>query len=147
MKLCALLPLCIWFLSATYWWRYAVLSPIILYTYQIWELFRNSSNEVDRYELIKSIPAIFILVGVLLFLSKIIKYQSKLLDLHQEVNGEIELLLSQMEHSNSSLTDKKKELEALQGTRVTKETAQEHMQSLLALREALLREMEKQNPD
>jgi hypothetical protein len=146
MKLCVLLPLCIWFLSATYWWRYAVLSPIILYTYQIWELFQNSSNEVDRYELIKSIPAILILVGVLLFLSKTLKYQSKILDLHQEVKGEIELLLSQMEHSNSSLNQKKREFGVLQGTKVTAETAQEHVRSLLALREALLAEVENRKP-
>jgi hypothetical protein len=143
LKIMVLIPLCIWYITCQSWWKYAILSPIILYAFQIWEIFQDSTI-LDAYGNIRAFPSVFVVVVVVVSLSIAVQYRSKILDLHQGIKLEIETLLGQMEEANSPFADQKKTFKELQKTKVTKETAQEHLQSLLALREVLLAEIEQQ---
>ena len=96
LKICILIPLCIWFVTSNQWWRYAILSPIILFAYQLWGAYQNETLEVDNYEYIKALPVILLLVVVLLVISKGIKYQAKTADIYETLTVEIDQLSSQM---------------------------------------------------
>jgi hypothetical protein len=141
IKVVVLIPLCIWYVTCQNWWKYAILSPIILYAFQIWEAFQDR-EALDAYGNIRAFPAVFVVVVVVVSLSIAVQYRSKILDLHDGIKLEIEALLGQMEEVNSPLADQKKTFVELQKTKVTKETAQEHLQALIKLRQDLLRELE-----
>lgn len=101
LKLCILIPLCIWFVLSTNWWKLAILSPIIVYTYQLWEALQ-SKNLADQVSFIKAAPFVLIVVILLLFISNRVRYQSKILDIHEELTNEIEELFNQLNIEKSN---------------------------------------------
>ena len=100
-KLCTLVPLCIWFMTCGHWWRYAILSPIVLFTYQLWGANQNFSLEIDNYEYIRALPMILILVLVLILISKDVQYQAKIIDIYENLSAEIEVLLNKLNTEKS----------------------------------------------
>ncbi|MEH6680115.1 MAG: hypothetical protein V7724_06175 [Sediminicola sp.] len=140
-KIMTLIPLCIWYVTCHHWWKYAILSPIILYAFQIWEAFQDN-DILDAYGNIRAFPAVFVVVSLVVSLSIAVRYRSKILDFHQDIKLEIEALLGKMEGSNNILAHQQKTFRELQDTKVDTENAQNHLQSLLKLREELLRELD-----
>ncbi len=59
-KLIIIAPLLIWFLSTYYWWKYAIIIPILMYSYQFWEAFQDVDN-LDAFGNINTI-SIFIII-------------------------------------------------------------------------------------
>ncbi|MEJ1221991.1 hypothetical protein [Sediminicola sp. 1XM1-17] len=139
-KIFALLPLMIWFISSRTWWRHAILIPIILFTYQIWEILNLTSNQVDQYELLKAAPAILFIVALVLYISNRIKYQYKMIDIYQDIVSEIDVLLENISRENTELTNKKKELDSIRSNN-NMESLDEKKASLIKLKEALIDEM------
>lgn len=142
LKLCVLIPLMVWFISCANWWRYSLLVPIILYTYQIWELFQNpSSIKVDQFELIKALPAILFVVGILYIFSHLIKYRYKIYELYLDLTQEINDLVNQLGSTNNMVIEKKVILDQLKDTTISEVTATERMEALLKLKESLISEL------
>ncbi|MEB8329184.1 hypothetical protein OO009_07435 [Flavobacteriaceae bacterium KMM 6897] len=144
LKLCVLLPLMIWFISCKNWWRYSILVPVILTTYQLWELVQNpTSTKADQFELLMALPAILFIVGLLLFSSYFINYRYKIFDVYLDITNEINDIVGQLSSSNEIVIEKKAVLDQLKESRVSEVTAAERMDALLKLKESLIAELDK----
>lgn len=89
-KLGLIILMSIWFYTSKNWWRFAILSPIILYTYQLWEATQDVQH-LDAYGNLKAFPAIFTIVIFLVLLSNVFKYKYRLLDIHDRILQELEI--------------------------------------------------------
>lgn len=94
-KLIVIIFLSLWFITCPFWWRYAILSPLIIYSYQFWEAFQNVSS-LDAYSNIKILPLVLLNVLLVLLISKRIMYKAKFLTLYESILGEIEEILEQL---------------------------------------------------
>ncbi|MBT8322761.1 MAG: hypothetical protein KJO94_04715 [Eudoraea sp.] len=104
LKIMILVPLVIWYLNANFWWRYALLSPIILYMYQFWESFQDI-NSLDAYGNIKVFPLVFLSVLLVLALSRVVRQQSQTLDTYEEISMEIDRLIKKLGKERSGVGD------------------------------------------
>ncbi|MGB5359459.1 MAG: hypothetical protein WBN27_05895, partial [Eudoraea sp.] len=101
-KLIILIPLVLWFITCQQWWKYAILSPIILYSYQFWEATQDVSL-LDAAGNIKAFPAIFCVVLLLFLISKAIKYRVEILIMYDHLAEEIEDLLKNTDFNTNSV--------------------------------------------
>jgi hypothetical protein len=61
-KIIPLLLLFIWFFTCRHWWYHALLVPIVMYAYQIFNLLKVDTTNVDESQLIYLIPLMAIIV-------------------------------------------------------------------------------------
>lgn len=91
-KLSLLLVFTIWFITTNYWWRIAIFSPILIYAYQIVEVFYGI-KEIESYGNAKVFPAVFLISIFILLISRTIKLRTKMMDyidlFQSEMNREI----------------------------------------------------------
>ncbi len=102
-KICIIIPLCIWFVTCEHWWRHTILSPIILFTYQLWSAYQNVTSEIDNYEYFKALPTILLLVVALFYISKKVKYKIHILEYYENLSFEIEELLKKLNTIESNI--------------------------------------------
>jgi hypothetical protein len=100
-KICIIIPLCIWFVTCEHWWRHGILSPIILFTYQLWSAYQNVTSEIDNYEYVRAMPTILILLVALTYISKKVKYKVRILEYYENLSHEIEDLLKKINTEES----------------------------------------------
>lgn len=139
--LCLTIPLCIWFLTERNWWRFAIFSPIILSAYQIWEVLYMNSKAVDESEYMKSIPFILVILLTLLILSYITRFKYQIVDIYEEISQEIEELLKWSDLTGNKLQDKKTKLSMLKHRFRCDNSINDHLESLLKLKEELIIEI------
>ena len=137
MKLAFLIPLCVWFVTSRYWWRFAIFSPIILCTYQVWALYQNTSEQLDEYEYIKAFPTTCLLILFLLLLSHVVKYESRILDIYDGITKEIEVLIRKTANTNTDLSTIKNDFNSIKQQHITEETAKTHLKELQKIKEKL----------
>jgi hypothetical protein len=92
MVLCALGL--IWFATCRYWWRWAILSPVLFYLYQFWELFQ-SINDIDSTGNLKVLPLALFMAIVVAVLWKLIRSISITRDYRQLLKLELDRNLEQ----------------------------------------------------
>ncbi len=141
LKLCVLIPLCIWFITSEDWWKYAMLSPIIVFTYQLWEAVQDT-DLADEISFGKAIPWVLLLVGLLFYISNKIKDQSKILDIYEEISNEIEQLVMQLEGADNSNNKIKNHFVIIKNN-ISESKAREHLDQLIQLKIELEREHNK----
>lgn len=138
-KICILIPLIIWFITSQNWWRYAILSPIILTIYQLWEAVQPSI-QTDNISFIQALPLIIIIVVFLLLISKTVKYQSKILDIYNVVSEEIEQLLQKVDDT-PGVPKNKQILDYLKHKNNKEKNEKLKITSLIKIREELLMQL------
>lgn len=105
MRLFILIPCVIWFLTSSNWWRYALLSPITISMYQLWEICKPSHNyQVDEVSLFYIFPAILVLTGFLVQLAKKINYFDRVELLKGTIKNSIDVILAKIEYKNELLS-------------------------------------------
>ncbi len=92
LKICIIIPLIIWFVTTSYWWKYAILSPIILFTYQLWEATLDITD-LDSYSNIKILPLIIFVLVLVLMLAKLTRYIARIMELYSEINEELDIII------------------------------------------------------
>ncbi|MEX0288067.1 MAG: hypothetical protein AB3N14_03070, partial [Flavobacteriaceae bacterium] len=125
--------------SCKYWWRYAILSGIILNTYQLWEAMQEDIMWIDETEYLRSLPYILILAAILIGISEIVRYQSKTLDLYDSICQEIDELLAESNEDNGNVQLIKNEFANLKN----KSATIEHLNELKLFRESLQQKIDK----
>ncbi|MBT8205084.1 MAG: hypothetical protein KJP14_03450 [Eudoraea sp.] len=103
-KFVMIILLVLWFFSTYNWWRYALLSPIILYMYQFWESFQDI-NSLDAYGNVKVFPLVFLSVLLVLAFSHVVRLQSRTLDTYEEISIEIDRLIKKLGKERSGVGD------------------------------------------
>ena len=136
LKMCIILPLIVWFITCPYWWRYSILSPIVLFAHQLWEGFQDETISVDESQYIYSLPFIIFLLLGLLFIFKTVKYQSKIMDTYNEVSNQIEKLLAESKVTDNPLKESKLKFTELKKN-ITEENARIRLKSLVKLKKDL----------
>ncbi len=140
-KLIILIPLVLWFITCQHWWKYAILSPIILYSFQFWEATQDVSS-LDAAGNIKAFPAIFCVVLLLLMISKAIKYRVEILMMYEHLTEEIEVLLKNTDFNANSVLYKNVKRFKLLKAEIAKETnARKQLMKLITLREELVKQL------
>jgi hypothetical protein len=84
----------IWFATCRYWWRWAILSPVLFYLYQFWELFQ-SINDIDSTGNLKVFPLALFMAIVVAVLWKLIRRISITRDYRQLLKLELDKNLEQ----------------------------------------------------
>jgi hypothetical protein len=136
-----LIAISIWFITCQYWWKYAILSPIILVSYQIWEMFQEVQY-IDAWGNLRAFPFVLFIILVLFMLSNYVKYELKVSELHNSISLELDELIGSMA-SLDNIEAIKMRLHALKSVPGKGRGAPEsHLESLIKLREELIRELE-----
>ena len=137
-KLFLLVLMLIWYFSSRDWWRYAILSPILLYTYQFWETFQDWDNLVALKNL-QVFPAVAAVVLYLVLISKAVKYKTSLLEMHRFVSAEVESLLGQLSLSKEIIKEQELQYHRILNDVVKgKKGIEEQLSQLLMLRNKLI---------
>lgn len=140
-KLIAIIPMTLWFLTCQQWWKYAILSPIILYTYQFWEATQDI-NALDAAGNIKAFPAIFCVVLFLFVISKAIKYRVQILTMYEQLTEEIENLFKNTDFNANTVLYKNIKQIKIHKEEIDRETnAREQLIKLITLRDELVKQL------
>jgi hypothetical protein len=137
VKFGVLIPLAIWFYTSKNWWRYALLSPIILYTYQLWEANQDIQH-LDALGNLKAFPAIFSVVVVLVTLSNVFKYRYGLLDMHDQLEKELDQFI---EHAATKRLYVLKEYEKLNNQEKEFQDNDKYLEKLKKLKQRIQYEL------
>ncbi|WP_188368842.1 hypothetical protein [Muriicola marianensis] len=87
--------LAIWFVTSPHWWRYAILSPLIIYSYQFWEAFQDVT-ELDSVGNLRVFPLVILNVALVITLSRFVKYRSQFMAVYEEISREVDEMLNEM---------------------------------------------------
>jgi hypothetical protein len=87
--------LAVWFITSLNWWRYSILSPLIIYSYQFWEAFQDVQI-IEAYGNLRIMPLVILNVAIVLLISKLVKYRADLLEVYENVNVEMEEILQHL---------------------------------------------------
>lgn len=140
-KLIVLIPLTLWFLTCQQWWKYAILSPIILYSYQFWEATQDI-NTLDAAGNINAFPAIFCVVLLLIVVSKAIKYRVQILIMYDQLTEEIDNLFKTADFkANNILYKNVRQIKMLKAEIAQESSAREQLMKLITLRDELLKQL------
>lgn len=101
-KLLLIFSLSIWFITCKHWWRYVILVPLIIELFKFSSVYSNTGLVMDEIEYLHSLPFTIPVVILIIFISRKINYYSKYLDLNNEMNAEIESLLTEFETNNKA---------------------------------------------
>lgn len=92
MKLIPLTLLVIWFVTSKQWWYHAIIVPIAMYSFQLFNVFSSNSEVIDENEIFYIIAVTMVVVPVVYFI------RVKLVDKHvhgidlDAMNTELQIL-------------------------------------------------------
>ena len=89
-KISIIIPLIIWFYTSKPWHKYAIMSPLILYTYQFWEA-NLDVNHLDSYGNLMVFPLVLVVILIVIISSHVFKYRYGILDMYEDLHKELEL--------------------------------------------------------
>lgn len=138
LKLGSLLPMVIWFFTSKNWWRYAILSPIVLIFYQLLEGIAPQKI-TDEISFFQALPIIFAVVCFLGWIAHMVRHKTKILELYDNITSEIEDMLSKIGSNNEMFSEKEAAFKDLkENTKGIQE--KQRIDLLMDLREELLKE-------
>ncbi len=132
-KLGLLIPLLVWFFMERQWWKYALLSPILVTIYQIRSIFNTETHIMDQYEILQALPLLTLIGLLLISLSKNAKDQYIGSTIYIETKRRIEkMLLHQSQKEADDIEEVRRMFHKLKGERSTME-----IEDLKALKKTL----------
>ncbi len=97
-KVSLLIVFFIWYSTSINWWRIAILSPILIYAYQIIEVFYDV-KDIESYGNSNVFPAVFLILIVILLISRIIKLRTKMMDYLEMFQSELNRAIGELSKS------------------------------------------------
>jgi len=139
MKGVIFIGLTLWFFNCKFWWKYSILVPFSLISYQILEIFRPGATQIDEYEIWYALPILIPLLVFMIWLSTKLKYFSATYDLYNTLEKEIHGLTLEITHAcKDPKNHLQVEWESLKKQRGNY-TPQEYLEKLEELKQKLLR--------
>jgi len=85
----------LWFLTATNWWKYAILVPLTMFLFQLSGIINYELQYIDEYDFWYSLPFISPIIVFLVYLSyRISKHKDQYSDLDKDAKDEIHKMFS-----------------------------------------------------
>jgi hypothetical protein len=75
IKFLLIMPLLYWFITETKWWKYALLSPILIFSMQLYNTFTTGDAGVDEIEVFQTLHFTIPLLIILLILARAVEKQ------------------------------------------------------------------------
>lgn len=94
-KLLFVILLSIWFLTTSYWWKYAILVPLTMFLFQLSGVINFSIQYIDEYDFWYSLPVVVPIIVFLIWLSKKLNFYSTAMDLREQIDQELESIRKQ----------------------------------------------------
>jgi hypothetical protein len=85
----------LWFVTCRYWWRWAILSPVLFYLYQFWEIFQPV-KDINSTGNLNILPLVFLTVLVVILLWGLIRRISVNRDYREFLKTELNRSLEQL---------------------------------------------------
>ncbi len=128
-----------WFLLEKNWWKYALLSPILITIYQLHTILFTNSEDIDVYEIIQALPLLGIVLIILLALSKNAKDVYLFKAIYQKSYSKLERVVKKRHHQKlQDLEEAKQELADYQSN-----TSKGKLEDLQGLKERLEKALRK----
>ncbi|MEM8509705.1 MAG: hypothetical protein AAF717_17870 [Bacteroidota bacterium] len=132
-----MVPLLVFFLSTKKWWKYALLLPILITTYQLKNALNPDNYILDEQEVLQAAPFMLAVVLLLLLLSKAAYYQSKVARIYKTAIPDLEQSVkSRFKQRDHYLEKTKKQLNQLKYAKKT------NKEELLQLKHQLEQELQ-----
>ncbi|MCX2719533.1 hypothetical protein [Lentiprolixibacter aurantiacus] len=141
LKLMVIVPMFIWFITYHTWWRYAILSPLILYLFQFWEAFQEGYLIIEAYGNYRVFPLVLLSVFLLFTLSRIVRRHSRSLDTYDRISREIDHLIDKLGEERSGVANYRERYEEILAQLVGKEAADAKLSELKSLQQELQRKL------
>ena len=135
-KTMIIIPMLVWFITCSYWWRFAILSPITLYIFQLWEAFQDT-NSIESWGNIRAFPIIFCVILLLFIISKFVKYKLAVVEMYEYLTTQIEVDLENLQVEDQWLKKKKLEYDLLKQQTVTLKNSKTYLSNLMNLKHSL----------
>jgi len=115
-KLVVVIFLSIWFITSEHWWKYAIFSPLIIFSYQFWEAFQDV-KVLEATGNLKVFPLVLLNILLVAGISKWVKYRTDLLLIYDVICKEVEDLMEELkgEHLDEIAVKYKEIKEGYQG--------------------------------
>jgi hypothetical protein len=94
-KLVVVIFLSIWFITSEHWWKYAIFSPMIIFSYQFWEAFQDV-KVLEAMGNLKVFPLVLLNILLVAGISKWVKYRTDLLLIYDVICKEVEDLMEEL---------------------------------------------------
>jgi hypothetical protein len=138
-KLIIIIFLSLWFITSPHWWRFAILSPLAIYSFQFWEAFQDVS-ELDALSNLKIFPLVLLNLILTLLISRFVKYRVKLILTYQEISQEMEKIIEELTtESSREITN------TLEKIRKAKRKGKKYREQLKALEKELAAKLDLRN--
>lgn len=102
-KAVPLLLIFIWFFTCRHWWYHALLVPITMFLYQIFNLFNDDSDIIDEFQLIYMIPVMAVIIPTIYLI------RARMFNKINDVNKSLQDLEDEFKVSPKSLWGKIKQ--------------------------------------
>lgn len=113
IKVTSFIILTIWFLSSRYWWKYFLLIPLTIVSYQIIAVFNVNEKFVHENEVWQAFPVLIPLMLFLVFLSFKLNNFTKVEKLKNKIKAETFKVISFLAKDEESYSEDKLALAAL----------------------------------
>ncbi|MBT8264009.1 MAG: hypothetical protein KJN75_01600, partial [Muriicola sp.] len=140
-KLIVVIFLSLWFITCHHWWKYAIISPLLLFTYQFWEAFQNVES-LDAIGNAKVFPLVLLSVLLVIITSRLVKYQTSLLEFYESINTEVDQIIEELKHEK--IIESKRIYNKFKD-QLNENSREEILPRLIEIQDKLLRNLESEN--
>ena len=91
-KFLFVLLLSIWFLTAKYWWKFAILVPLTMFLFQLSGVLNQKIQYIDEYDFWYSLPIVIPLIALLFWFSRKLRFYTTALDIRAQIDKELDSL-------------------------------------------------------
>ena len=143
-KLVLILSMVVWFISCQEWWKYAILSPITIFTFQFWEAFQDQKH-LDAYGNLTVAPIILLVLTIVFLLSKLVRYRIGLLEIYDYLKNEVDQILTQLNENNHEVNKSLIKYEKIKKEIYNVKNSKENLKNLVKLKQELLNILARNN--
>lgn len=136
-KIVLILAFSLWYVTCQYWWRQAILIPLIFSINQLIIVLMDDLTYIDKNEFWVSLLVIIPYIFILIFLSKKMHGYSSSIKLQQDISFEIDVLMQELSKFNEEIYKASKiEYHQLKKQKFTL-SKEDYLQKLIIIRDGL----------
>ena len=101
-KVAMIILLAIWFLSNAHWWRWALFSPLALYSYQFWDIFSYNPS-LEEWGNFIVLPLTLITLTIIVVMGQLVIKQDRLMVYKKKLEALLENNINKLSKTSNDL--------------------------------------------